>query len=161
MKKIAFLITLLIAAVLPNVSGAQTATNTTSVLKTGVWEGTFVTYNSGESKLKLNIESVTGKDIKAEANFVDYQNSIVELKGEIVDSFGDFVEQSRWQFAAKDKKFKDGTWIKFHEIKLVQGNSELKQTYYVFVADDNGMGCWYYADDPQPRGRLELKAPAE
>jgi hypothetical protein len=151
----------LTALLLPMLALAQNASDTKSVLKTGVWEGKWVWSGAAESALKLNVESVAGKHIKAQANFVDKDNAIVEMSGDVVDSFGDFVEQSHWQFAIKDKKFKDGTWIKMTETRLVQGKWDVKSTYYLFLTGDSLVGCWYYGNEPQPRGRIELKAPEQ
>lgn len=159
MRKFISLIAL--AALIPIFVHAQSPTDANPSLKTGVWEGKWDGVNMGDSALKLNIESVTGKHIKAQANFVNKDNSIVEMSGDIVDSFGDFVEQSHWQFAAKDKKFKDGTWIKMTETKLVQGRWDIKSTYYLFLSGGSLVGCWYYGNESQPRGRIELKAPEQ
>lgn len=155
MKKLIALLALA-AVLLPDWASAQTASDTKSALKTGLWEGKW-TYNlAPDSAVKVNVESVTGQHIKAQINFIDRQNAIVELTGDIVDSFGDFVEQSRWQFVIKDKKFKDGTWLKLTEVKVIQGNWDPKGTYYCFLTDGSIVGCWYYANDPTPRGRIEL-----
>jgi len=83
------------------------------------------------------------------------------VSGDIVDSFGDFVEQSHWQFVSKDKKLKDGTWIKLTETKLIQGNWDNKSTYYLFLSGNSIVGCWYYGTESSPRGRVELKAPEQ
>jgi hypothetical protein len=158
MKKIVSAIVLAVL-VLPMLALAQNATNANSGLRTGVWEGKWTWNGVGESTLKLNVESVAEKHIKAQANFVDRDNTIIEVNGDIVDSFGDFVEQSHWQFAIKDKKFKDGTWIKMTETKLIQGRWDLKGTYYLFLSGDSIVGCWYYNNETHPSGRIELKAP--
>jgi len=160
MKKIVSVIALALL-LLPMLTLAQNATDTTSAIKTGVWEGKWNSNNYGDSAVKINVESVVGKHIKAEANYVDSNNTIVELSGDIVDSFGDFVEQSHWQFAIKDKKFKDGTWIKLHETKLIQGNSNLKNTFYLFLSGDSIVGCWYSDQETTPHGRISLKAPEQ
>ena len=148
----------LVILLIPNFTNAQNSAATNSALRTGVWEGKATYINSA---IKLNVESVTGRHVKAQLNFIDSGNAIVELSGEIVDSFGDFAEQSKWQFVTKDKKFKDGTWVKLTEVKLIQGSWDIKQTYYIFVTGDSMVGCFYYATEPAPRGRIELHAPEQ
>jgi len=160
MKKIVSVIALAVL-LLPMLALAQNASDAASAIKTGVWEGKWNGSYMGDSAVKLNVESVAGKHIKAQANFVDKNNTIIEMSGDIVDSFGDFVEQSHWQFAAKDKKFKDGIWIKMTETKVIQGSWDLKGTYYLFLSGGSLAGCWYYDKETQPRGRLELKAPEQ
>jgi hypothetical protein len=160
MKKFVLLIVVAVL-LMPVWAGAQDSSGTNSVLKTGVWEGKMT--GAVESAIKLSVESVADKHIKAKLNLVDWQNTMVELSGDIVDSFGDFVEQSRWQFVIKDKKFTDGNWVKLTDVKLIQGNWDLKQTYYGFLSHDLAgnsiVGCWYGGNDPQPRGRFELHFP--
>ena len=160
MKKIVYVIALAVL-LLPMLALAQNATDTTSAIKTGVWEGSWTQNGGYHSVIKLNVASITDKHVKAQLNFVNRNNSIVELTGIVADSFGDFVEQSRWQFVASDKKFKDGTWIKFTDVKLIQGDVEIKSTYFVFLKDNTITGCWFHADEPQPSGRIELKAPEQ
>jgi len=157
MKKIVSVIVLAML-LLPMFARAQSASDTNAILKTGQWEGKWNWINMGESVVKLNIESVAGKHIKALANFVDKNNAIIEMSGDIVDSFGDFVEQSHWQFAIKDKKFKDGVWIKMTETKVIQADWPLKSTYYLFLSNNTLTGCWYFDKETEPRGRFELKA---
>lgn len=153
MKKI---ISLVLASTLFGFSSifSQSAAKSPSPLKTGVWAGTCSSYGTS---LKLNIDSVTDGHVKGQLNFVDFGNAIVQVEGEIASSFGDFVEQSHWQFVAKDKKFRDGTWIKLKEISCVQGKWELKTVYYGFLKDDVLAGCFYYGTETEPHGRFELR----
>lgn len=135
-------------------TNAQNAAAPPSALKTGVWEGKCTSYGT---TLKFNVEDITDRHIKGQLNFVDFNNVIVQVDGEIVDSFGDFVEQSHWQFVAKDKKFRDGIWIKLKETNAIQGNWDLKTVYYGFLKDGVLVGCFYYGTDTAPHGRFELR----
>ena len=91
-------------------------------------------------------------------NFPQMNNTILQVSGQVVSSFGDFLEQSRWQFVTDGKKSRDGKWVKFRETKLLQGaNVTPDTTYFAELKEDSLKGCWFIGDDTTVGGTFEIR----
>lgn len=112
------------------------------------WEGTFDQYDYKEYPMVLHIEQVEGMRFSGKLHWPTLRNSITVMRGEFVESFGDFVEQSKWRYVGDLNSENGGVWMKFTETELIQGsNIVLNGWYYAYAQDNNTMRGVFFSSE--------------
>jgi hypothetical protein len=121
-----------------------------------IWLGIF--YEPPDYEMILSIEAVTNRNFSGFLRWPTLRNSITSMHGEVVQDFGDFVEQSKWEFIDGFDTATGGIWLKFTETSIVQGSGiTLNGWYYAHIDDADVMrGVWFRPGASEPRGRFEI-----
>ena len=109
----------------------------------------------------LQIEDVSGATFAGYVKWPSLKNSTTSMNGRFVDDFGDFVEQSKWQYVKGFGTVESGEWVIFTETDLIQGgNITLNGLYYAHAGEDGTMNGVWFADSErsEPGGSFTITA---
>jgi hypothetical protein len=124
----------------------------------GRWTGAFdqVNYPTGPYDMTIVIERQAGSSFVGKAIWPTLRNSITEIKGEVVSSTGDVIEQTKWRFLSDRVPLAGGVLIKFSDTSLLQGSSiTLGDLYLGRIAPSGAFDCVGFRDiqASEPIGR--------
>ena len=138
---------------------SDTPTNTPIAMQPDqTWEGVFnqhgLGYQLDRYPIVIQLEQVRGRLLEGYLRWPLLDDTIITIHGELVQDFGNFTEQSKWEHIEGFKPNEEGTWFKFQEINLIQGANIVMSGWYYAHIDNEGImrGVYFNANQTEPSG---------
>lgn len=123
----------------------------------GTWQGYW---KNRKNTMVFNIENTDENgSFNGFINWPTYRNTTTKIRGQVVNDFGDFLEQSKWRFVKDYETDKSGIWIKFTEYEFLQGNGVALDGWYyakIDIGKKEIVGMYFRNGESNPDGNIEL-----
>lgn len=143
----------------PSLPATPTAVRLTGALPIS-WQGRCEDADDGDRyDVVFTVDKLAGRSFTGTLHWPTIFNSITAVAGELVTSFGDAVQQSKWRYVQGFPADTSGAWLTFTETDLLQGRDvELDLIYLAHLRDDGALhAVWFWDEaDPDPDGQCTL-----